>query len=726
MLRKSAILALTLLVSAGLCLAEAPGQSVAEATLARTPQAPQAYLPAPAVDGSAKGAIYVDNMDGANDTVALKARGYLPYYRGTGPQGTIATWFQGNSSVFPAYNGPADGYVAANFNVVTGMNNIDSWLVLPAVPGGIRQGDTLYFYSRSPTGSSWPDSIRVMYSVSDTVPEGSWIELGRFKTVTSGSWELRGFEAPITAAKGRFAIRYCVIDGGPSGNNSNYIGIDAISIVTHQDSTETFGSTASNYSGAPRMRGNFFKCDANTIVKEYRWYLNPADTANIWFTIYEGDSAGGTYNRIFSRMVRTPDTIAGWYTTGPMDARMQAGRYYFYCMMWDASVSVTYYRGTAIYPYPVSFGSLVGLCGLAAYTSNSPIIPPQDTLEVPAGAFSGDMAYYQSLVTVPEVLPSVSPDSLYFKNYHNMTYLMASPKAASPAPVNSTPMAWQYNQTVPCMDPGGHYVYEIYGGNLRKFSVYDGSYTDFALSTGSASVCATDGINLYAASGNSVYKYSMTGAYVSTTTIDISCNNYTFSLVNDTIWVGTGIPMSPPTLYGYPSSQFTGGSISYAATWDLVSGSYLPMNMAFDGTDYFCVWGGTSSNSFQWFGLDRSLDSVGTVSFDARGVMCKRNPFTGVAGGPGEQAASRLMLSPNYPNPFRGSTNIAFQLPKAGRASLKVYNVLGQAVATLVDGNLPAGPHRTTWNAKGVANGIYLYRLEANGQRITRKLAVVK
>jgi hypothetical protein len=173
--------------------------------------------------------VYTDNFDGANDTTALKSRGYKPYYRGTGPQGSTATWFQGNETVFPSFNGPTTGYVAANYNVVTGANNIDSWLVLPRITGGILAGDTLYFYSRSPTGSTWPDSIRVMYSVSDSVPEGTWTELGRFKTNTT-AWEKRGFRAPTASVNGRFAIRYCVVNGGPSGSNSDYLGIDALTI----------------------------------------------------------------------------------------------------------------------------------------------------------------------------------------------------------------------------------------------------------------------------------------------------------------------------------------------------------------------------------------------------------------------------------------------------------------------------------------------------------------
>jgi len=175
--------------------------------------------------------IYEDHLDGANDTNALKSRGYKVWYRGTGPQGLTATWFQGNSSVFPAFEGPATGYVAANYNVVTGSNNIDSWLVLPYIPGGLQNGDSLYFYARGPLNSTYPDSIRVMVSASDSVPEGTWVELGRFKCATSGSWEHKGYVSSVSGSHARFAIRYNVVNGGPSGTNSDFIGVDYIQVI---------------------------------------------------------------------------------------------------------------------------------------------------------------------------------------------------------------------------------------------------------------------------------------------------------------------------------------------------------------------------------------------------------------------------------------------------------------------------------------------------------------
>ncbi len=173
-------------------------------------------------------AIYTDNMDGANDTTSLKNRGYKVFRRGPGPIGAVAIWFQGNITVFPAYNGPATGYVASNFNSAIGNNAIDNWLVLPFIAGGLQVGDSLYFFSQSPLNSTFPDSMKIMYSVSDSVPEGTWTMLGRFQVNVNGFWERKGFRVPTTSTSGRLAIRYGCVDGGPTGNNTDYSGIDAV------------------------------------------------------------------------------------------------------------------------------------------------------------------------------------------------------------------------------------------------------------------------------------------------------------------------------------------------------------------------------------------------------------------------------------------------------------------------------------------------------------------
>ena len=83
-------------------------------------------------------------------------------------------------------------------------------------------------------------------------------------------------------------------------------------------------------------------------------------------------------------------------------------------------------------------------------------------------------------------------------------------------------------------------------------------------------------------------------------------------------------------------------------------------------------------------------------------------------------------LSQNYPNPFNPATTIAFELPQTERVRLDVFNVLGERVATLVDGPLATGSYEVTFDASGLPSGAYLYRLDAGGVTQTRLMMLVK
>jgi S-formylglutathione hydrolase FrmB len=91
-----------------------------------------------------------------------------------------------------------------------------------------------------------------------------------------------------------------------------------------------------------------------------------------------------------------------------------------------------------------------------------------------------------------------------------------------------------------------------------------------------------------------------------------------------------------------------------------------------------------------------------------------------------DERLSSFMLYQNYPNPFNPSTSIAFALPKSGFVTLKIYNTLGEEVATLVSEKLPAGKHQRVWEAKGLASGVYVYRLEAGEFVQKRKLVLLR
>jgi photosystem II stability/assembly factor-like uncharacterized protein len=91
------------------------------------------------------------------------------------------------------------------------------------------------------------------------------------------------------------------------------------------------------------------------------------------------------------------------------------------------------------------------------------------------------------------------------------------------------------------------------------------------------------------------------------------------------------------------------------------------------------------------------------------------------------KSPTAFVLKQNYPNPFNPSTTIQFSLPRSGYVTLKVYDMLGAEVATLVAENLFAGKHQVEWNAGALTGGVYFYRLQQAGGAIqTKKLILVK
>ena len=127
---------------------------------------------------------------------------------------------------------------------------------------------------------------------------------------------------------------------------------------------------------------------------------------------------------------------------------------------------------------------------------------------------------------------------------------------------------------------------------------------------------------------------------------------------------------------------------------------------------------------FDWTDLRRG--AVAQATTDATGYFAL--PLASLGGSARPQAWT---LGQNYPNPFNPSTLIPYQVPTAARVRLEVFNVLGQRVATLVDGERPAGVHTAVWDATDAAGrpvgaGVYFYRLRSAGYpTLTRRMVLI-
>ena len=154
------------------------------------------------------------------------------------PVGTVG-YFQGNETVFPAYQGASTAYLGVNFNSVAGASTISNWMITPQIT--LQNGDEVSFWTRTTTGSNWPDRLQLWLNPLGTTNVGAdanstgdftvllnevnpSLTVGGYPDVwTEFTATISGLATPTTC---RIAFRYFVTNGGPSGSNSNYSGID--------------------------------------------------------------------------------------------------------------------------------------------------------------------------------------------------------------------------------------------------------------------------------------------------------------------------------------------------------------------------------------------------------------------------------------------------------------------------------------------------------------------
>ena len=144
--------------------------------------------------------------------------------------------------------------------------------------------------------------------------------------------------------------------------------------------------------------------------------------------------------------------------------------------------------------------------------------------------------------------------------------------------------------------------------------------------------------------------------------------------------------------------------------------SFLPRPNIFFG-DYTNIAAMNGKVYPIWMRLDGTNLSVWTALIDET---------PSAVGTSGASSVSAYELSQNFPNPFNPSTTIRVAVPRSGPARLIVYDALGRAVATLLDGELPAGIHHVRFYADNLPGGVYYYRLQSNTFTESKKLILLK
>ncbi|MCK9280523.1 MAG: T9SS type A sorting domain-containing protein [Melioribacteraceae bacterium] len=145
-------------------------------------------------------------------------------------------------------------------------------------------------------------------------------------------------------------------------------------------------------------------------------------------------------------------------------------------------------------------------------------------------------------------------------------------------------------------------------------------------------------------------------------------------------------------------------------TWKNQTGEENGLGMADHYIDTFCFINDSTAIGIGWWGYIIRTDNAGGIT-----EVNYENPIT-----------YEYTLKQNYPNPFNPTTEIMFTLPRSGHVSLKVYDLLGREVVTLVNKELSGGSHKIIFDASNLSSGIYFYRLQNGNYSQTKKMILVK
>ena len=175
------------------------------------------------------------------------------------------------------------------------------------------------------------------------------------------------------------------------------------------------------------------------------------------------------------------------------------------------------------------------------------------------------------------------------------------------------------------------------------------------------------------------------------------------------------------------NGPYGGEIISFAVLGsDLFTGTYgggvfVSTN---NGTSWTAVNSGLTKTSIKALAVSGTDLFTGTQQY-----LVWRRPLSEMetsAESQSELFPSKFRLKQNYPNPFNPNTTINFDIPRQIHVLLRIYDLLGQEVVTLVDENLTTGSHQAIFNAENMPSGIYLYRLQAGEYKEERKLLLLR
>ncbi len=212
-----------------------------------------------------------------------------------------------------------------------------------------------------------------------------------------------------------------------------------------------------------------------------------------------------------------------------------------------------------------------------------------------------------------------------------------------------------------------------------------------------------------------------------------------------------GFDRTNPIYNGYPQIVVSNGTTSPPTIFGTLKSKYESKGFSagvFSTTTYSQLWrlGATlnkqgqwsNSNGKQFVHVEHELPIRLDSSMTAAAVEALYETFTPTSAVEGECLPNVFVLEQNFPNPFNPTTRIGFSLaPDAGKltgtwagtemyATLKVYDVTGTEIATLLEGRRGPGTHSIVWDASGTPTGVYFYRLTAGGWSVAKRMLLLR
>jgi len=199
-------------------------------------------------------------------------------------------------------------------------------------------------------------------------------------------------------------------------------------------------------------------------------------------------------------------------------------------------------------------------------------------------------------------------------------------------------------------------------------------------------------------------------------------NRYDFTVYDFTVDDGT-----PVQLTSFTASAVSGGVMLNWATATEIDNYGFEVECSVDGNVWeaiaFVEGHGNSNTPQEYSYFDNS--AAGNVSYRLK-QLDNNGAYEYSAVVSANAGLAKTELLQNSPNPFNPSTKINFVLADNGQVNISVYNMLGQKVAELVNGNMTAGNHTVNFNASDLASGFYFYTLKTAGYSKTMKMMLIK